>query len=105
MTVSQAQLDELKTMEAGAREYGGSDLSGLGSIPEVIAWVISDCRAAGDDEVSSAELLIRHSNMSPDEVRSAERVLRRLGFIAVAEMMRQIAGKRRHGLRPLDTGQ
>lgn len=96
-----ADLIELKKMEQAAPQYSaGPDLSMLATTEQVIVWVITDCRAAGDDEVHGVELLIRHSNMSPGEVRSAERVLRRLGFIAVADTIRQIAGRRRDDLKP-----
>jgi hypothetical protein len=101
MPVDAADLVELQRLEVAAPEYGGADLSSLETREEVLAWLITDCRASGDDEVRSAELLIRFADMSPNEVRSAERVLRRLGYIAVADMMRRIAGRRLTHLKPL----
>lgn len=101
MPVSAADLTELRRLEATITPDSGSDLSTLELIAEVIAWVITEARAAGDNEVDRAETLIRFSNMTPDEVRTGERVLRRLGYRAVADMMRRIAGRTRRDLKPL----
>jgi hypothetical protein len=101
MAVDPRDLTELAKLEQAMPEHGGLDLTMLDSVEEVIAWLITDARASGDNEVDRAELLIRYADMSPDEVRSAERVLRRLGYRAVADMMRRIAGRTRLDLKPL----
>jgi hypothetical protein len=101
MAVNPPDLDELRRLEMTASEYGGTDLSSLETLEELIAWLIADARASGDSEVDAVELLIRYSGTTAPEVRSAERVLRRLGYIAVADMMRRIAGRRLTHLKPL----
>ena len=67
----------------------------------VLGYMIACARGQGANEVEWAEIIIRAAAMSPDQVRSYERTLRRLGYLAVADMMRQIAGRRKHTLRPL----
>jgi hypothetical protein len=96
-----ADLAQLQRMEQSMPEQGGADLSSLETLEELIAWLIADARASGDSEVDAVELLIRYSGTTAPEVRAAERVLRRLGYIAVADMMRRIAGRRQIDLAPL----
>jgi hypothetical protein len=101
MPVSAAQIEQLSLMVAAAPNLDDTDLSALQTIPEVIGYVIACARHDGDDEVDAAELLIRFADLRPDDVRAAARVLGGLGYIAVAEMMRRIAGRRRYSLAPL----
>ncbi len=67
----------------------------------MIAYTVACARNHGDDEVDAAELLVRVAEMSPVDVRQAELVLRPLGYLRVADMLRRIAGRRKRGLAPL----
>jgi hypothetical protein len=64
----------------------------------MIAYTVACARNHGDDE---AELLVRVAEMSPVDVRQAELVLRPLGYLRVADMLRKIAGRRKNSLAPL----
>jgi hypothetical protein len=101
MTVSASDLAELQRFAANAPDIDANDLSALQTIPEVLGYMIACARHDGDDEVDAAELLIRFTELSPDDVRGAEGVLRRLGYIQVADMMKKIAGRRKYDLAPL----
>src|SRR5690242_3927513 len=101
MAIDRRDLAELQRLEVAMPEYSDSDLSALETLEEVIAWLIADARSSGDDEGDAVELFIRHAQLAPNEVRSAEQILRRLGYIPVADTMRRITGRRRHILAPL----
>jgi hypothetical protein len=88
-------------MAAVAPDHDAIDMSALQSTEEIIGFVIASARAEGLDEVDLVEVLVRAIDLSPDAVRRAERVLRPLGYIQVADRLRQIAGRRKHGLAPL----
>jgi hypothetical protein len=85
-------------MAAVAPDHDAIDLSALQSIEEVIGYVIAAARAEGEDEVDVVELLVRATDLTPDDVRQVARLLRSLGYVAVADMLRKIAGRRRHSL-------
>ena len=84
-----------------AQEPISDELLPLTTIPEIIAYVVTSCRADGTDEGDIAELLVRASGMLPVAVRRAEKVLRPLGYRAVADRLSEIAGRRKHSLAPL----
>jgi hypothetical protein len=88
-------------MAAMAPDHDAIDLSALQSIEEVIGYVIAAARAEGLDEVDLVEVLVRAIDLSPTDVRRVERVLRPLGYIQVADRLRQIAGRRKRDLVPL----
>jgi hypothetical protein len=96
------ELSDIEELRALAATMPPSDeLSPLTSPEVVIGWIIAQARASGADETRWAEVLIRASEMLPDEVRRYERTLRRLGYVQVADMMRRIAGRRKRDLRPI----
>jgi hypothetical protein len=101
MSVNAKQIEELRLMDAATPDLGANDLAALSSIPEVIAFIVAVARAGGNDECDMAETLVRFSDLGPDTVRGAERVLRPLGYGRVADRLRQIAGRRRKSLVPL----
>jgi hypothetical protein len=101
MPVSAADIEQVRTLAATLPDHERQDLSALETPAAVIGYIIACARAQGADEVEWAELLIRAGEMSPDEVRSYERTLRRLGYVQVADMMRGLAGRRKHALKPL----
>lgn len=96
-----SDLVELQRMEAAAPEHGGSDLSMLETTEEVYGWLIANARADGDDEGDAVELFCRFDGATPDEARSIAATLKPLGYRAAAERLYQIAGKRKHHLKPL----
>ena len=56
-------------MEAIAPDHDNAELTALQTIPEVLGYIIACARHDGDDEVDAAELLIRFTELSPDDVR------------------------------------
>jgi hypothetical protein len=88
MAVSLAQLDELRSMEAAAPEYGGSDLSMLETIEELYGWLIANARAEGDDEGDTVETFARFSGATAPEARRVATTLMALGYTTAAERLR-----------------
>jgi hypothetical protein len=99
MAVSARDLKELKRMEAAAPE-SESGLEALETIPAVYAWLITCARQDGDDEGDTAELFARFDDATAPEARAIAATLRRLGYLAAADRLREIAGRRKH-LKPL----
>jgi hypothetical protein len=104
MTVSTTDMTELARLETllPPDHDGAEHMRVLETVEEVIAWVIADCRASGDSEVDAVEMLIRHAQLSASDVRDVERTLRKLGYRDVCDRLRDLAGRRRHGLKPLN---
>jgi len=100
MTVKAADVAELRQRlaEDGPAEHG---LAALQSTIEIIAWLCAAARSDGADEVDQVELFIRADDMPPADVRKHEKLLRRLGYVQVADMMRRIARRRTKTLAPL----
>jgi hypothetical protein len=101
MSVDAATLAELRRLEATMSPEAESGLAALETLPAVYGYVISRARADGDDEADMCELLARHSNAPPAEVRSIAAVLRKLGYRRAADRLHLIAGRRKHSLAPL----
>jgi hypothetical protein len=101
MAVSARDLDELARLEQAMPEQGGADLSALQSVAEVLAFLATTSRADGGDPADAVELLIRHAQLPPTEVRRVARVLKALGYTEVSQRLAEIAGRREHSLRPL----
>jgi hypothetical protein len=88
-------------LEETAPSYGAADLSVLETVDEVLAYVVADARAAGDDEADAVEMTVRHAGMTAPEVRQVAATLRRLGYRTAADRLFAVAGRRQHGLKPL----
>jgi hypothetical protein len=107
MTVSAADFAERQQQIAQvgeAREINSSHLVSLQTIPQVLGFFFRETVQDGAEEdvaVDQVELLVRSIALTPDEVRRSEVVLRKLGFTSVSARLREIAGRRRHELRPL----
>jgi hypothetical protein len=101
MSVDAATLTELRRLEATMSPDADSGLQALGTVEAVYGWLITLARQNGDDEGDMCELLASHSGAPPSEVRAIASVLRRLGYVVASDRLRQIAGRRRHDLRPL----
>jgi hypothetical protein len=77
MTVSAPDLAEMRQLRETMPEIDDvGDLSALLTTEEVIGFTIASARHDGEDEVHMVELLIRLTEMSPDDVRRSERILR-----------------------------
>jgi hypothetical protein len=94
----------LKTYLAEAPKADEPGLSALGSIAEVAAWLVECDRAEGRNDVDSAELVLSAVDLDRDHLREAAMVLRRLGYVSVAEMMRRLARKAKPKPAPLRAG-
>jgi hypothetical protein len=101
MAVSAGDLAELTRLEQSMPEHGGTDLSALQSVAEVVAYVATVSRADGGDPPDACELLVRHAQLPSDEVRRVASVLKRLGYTDVSQRFTEIAGRRKISLRPL----
>jgi hypothetical protein len=103
MTVKASDIDELRRLEAlmPPDREGAKHLSVIETMDELFGFVITDARMTGDDEADTAETLARLAELSPREVRRIAVTLRALGYIAAADRLREIAGQRKHSLRPL----
>ena len=98
-----SDLVEMKRLEA-AMDVDASALGALSTIASVFAFIATTAKAEGRDVAHDVELLARHAELSPSEARQVAASLQRLGFRAAAARLKQIAGRRRHDLRPLETG-
>jgi hypothetical protein len=103
MTVSATDMAELARLEAlmPPDRDGAEHLNVIETVDELFGFVIADARSAGDDECDAVEMLARHSDMSPDEVRSVATTLKALGYRTAATRLAEITGRRKHDLRPL----
>lgn len=89
---SVAQLREM--IEAGDLPHD-DELLALTTIPEVLGYMIAVAGQEGWDEVEYSEVLARSLDMTASKVREIERVLRPLGYDAVATMLRRVARRSR----------
>jgi hypothetical protein len=80
-----------------------SDLSALDSAEQLVAFMYREFCSEGDVEsaLDWVEMLIRSADFDAPRVRKIEKTLRPLGFVQLANWLKQIAGKRRRSLRPL----
>jgi hypothetical protein len=99
MTVTAADMVEIARLDAVVPE--SDDLAPLTDIPQILAFVATAARQAGDDEADAAEMTVRAADVPPDTVRRSAAILAAMGFHLVAERLREIAGRRKHSLRPL----
>ena len=80
----------------------GNDWSALsGNTPGLLAYIATTCRDRGyADEADGVEQIVRAVGFRPDQVRRYAKELRALGFVRVADRLREIAGRRRNTLKP-----
>lgn len=93
VAVSPELVEELR-----ARVENDSTPSGLEELtsqPLVLGFVIASARAEGHDECDQVEILVRAARFEKRYLRECEVVLRRLGYTAVADRLRQLARLRR----------
>jgi hypothetical protein len=100
MTVS-SDLAELQRMAAVSPPESDGSLSALETIPALFAYIATCARGSDRDEADDVEVLARLAQLTPDEVRECAGTLRALGYVVAADRLKQIAGRRRHDLRPL----
>jgi hypothetical protein len=101
MAVDPRDLLELQRMAAASSPESDGSLSALETIPAVYGWLIACARQDGDDEGDAVELFCRFDGATPDEARSIAATLQALGYTVAASRLREIAGRRKHDLRPL----
>jgi hypothetical protein len=105
MSVDAAMLTEFAKFEASLQpDHDVSHLAPLETTAAIFGWIIASARAEGgshEDEADQAELLARISDMSPAKVRQVAGTLGALGYRAVADRLRSIAGRRQKTLAPL----
>jgi hypothetical protein len=98
-----ANLAKLRSLEATmVPDHDAPELSALETVPELLGYLVSVVRSAGGtDEADWVEVFCRHVDMSPAKAREYERPLRALGYRAVADRLKTIAGRRTKTLVPL----
>ena len=99
MTVTRADMAELARLDAVVSQV--DDLSPLTDLPQLLAYLATAARQAGDDEADAAEMMVRAASVPPSTVRRSAAILQAMGYRSVAERLAQIAGRRKHALRPL----
>jgi hypothetical protein len=103
MAVSARDLEEVERLDQAAPKDDASTgrLAALESVTSLFAYLATAARADDRDPADECELLVRYARMPPDEVRRVAANLKALGFTEVAQRLAEVAGRRRHGLRPL----
>jgi hypothetical protein len=103
MTVKASDIAELRRLEAlmPPDRESAKHLSVIETMDELFGFIITDARMTGDDEGDTAETLARLAELSPREVRRIATTLKAVGFATASQRLFEIAGKRRHDLRPL----
>jgi len=85
---------ELRNQFRQAREAPNAEsneLAGLKTIPEVIGFLVETARHDGFDEVDVVELVLTEVEPDRETLLADATLLRRLGYIRVSDMMRQLA--------------
>ncbi|MGC2778459.1 MAG: hypothetical protein WA418_22770 [Bradyrhizobium sp.] len=61
------------------------------NLAEAIAYDVACCRAAQRDEVTFCEIVLKSCDVSREELREADAVLRALGYVEISSMLRRLA--------------
>src|SRR3981081_3237337 len=99
--ITPADLEQMLAFIETAGDVDTSAQAGLETPEQVYGFIAYQPRMDGGDEADLCELLARTTGLSPDEARRIARALKPLGFTLVADRLREIAGRRKHDLRPL----
>jgi hypothetical protein len=99
MAISVADIETARAL--GATLPPSDTMQPLTTIASVFAFLATAARAEGRSEADDVELVARLADCTADELRGAERTLRKLGYRDVCYMLRRIAGRRKHSLAPL----
>ena len=68
----------------------GYDLSGIGTLAELIGYLIAVARERSWDEVAVVERFVMQAKPHRERVEEAEPLLRSLGYVAVADSLRKL---------------
>src|SRR5882672_3965038 len=91
MPVDAVTMEQALAMAASVTDCG--EFAELETREEVFGYLIAVSRAEGWDEVEMVEIVARAAEMSRDELRRVRDVLKRLGYVAVASMLTELARK------------
>jgi tRNA A58 N-methylase Trm61 len=72
-----------------------AEFASFESREETIGYLIALCRQEGWNEVETVEAAVRAAEMTAAELRRVRDVLKRLGYVAVATMLTELARKTR----------
>ena len=95
MTVDKRRVAEVRRQVEMIPDDATGDLRRVDSVPELIAVLVAQSRAAGDDEVADVELFCEAAELTRPEAIEASRVLRKLGFVAVADVLKRYSQHKR----------
>lgn len=93
VAVSAELVEELRALPVD--DNSPSELAALDTMPLLLGFVIASARAEGHDECDQVEILCRAARFEKRHLRECETVLRRLGYILVADRLRQLSRLRR----------
>src|SRR5436309_396928 len=93
MPVNAAMLERFRQLDRDTPELDVGHLGALQTIAEVIGYVVEGARQDGIDEADAVELLLTDAGLDREELRANALILRRLGYIKVADVMRRLARK------------
>jgi hypothetical protein len=99
MTVSSdlAELDKMAPLSPDA----DTALSALPTLASLFGFLIAAARVEDRDEADDCETFARYAQLTPDEVRHCAGTLKALGYTVASARLCEIAGRRRHDLKPL----
>jgi hypothetical protein len=92
--LSDDQIAEIRRMDGESPPERRYDMSPLRMRAEVFGYVIEVARQRGWDEVEVIDALLKVTMLYREDVREVEKVLRPLGYTAVADHLHKIARKR-----------
>jgi hypothetical protein len=101
VTVTAADMAEIARLDAIVPE--SDHLAPLTDLPQILAYIATAARQAGDDEADAAEMVVRAASVPPSTVRRSAAILAAMGYRSVAERLASIAGRRKHALAPLSS--
>jgi hypothetical protein len=94
VTVSAADVAELRRLAAELPENGADNLQALHTVEELFAYVVALARAEGLDEADAIELFTRAARSSRDDLRRAAVIMGRLGYNLVSDRLRKLARRK-----------
>jgi hypothetical protein len=91
--VSTEEIAELRELANNSPD--DESLRSLDTQPVLLAYLIAWSRREGRDEVHDVELFCRASRFTQRELRECEAVLKPLGYIEVAKLLRKLSRLKR----------
>jgi len=88
MAVDPAAVASIRDLMAKLPDAG--EFEHLSSLAEIIAYLVAVTRADGGDEIEAIEIVLAAVQPQKKSLREAELVLRRLGYVEVADLLQRL---------------